>query len=110
MSSLLLMSVLPSIRQILTILATETGVERYRAGDTTERALVLRYKDSRPACPEILQVRIRNIILVDEPVEATFARAKCNARQSLAELRQQRDRFLRCAILRDWSRRRVNVT
>ncbi|KAL3146640.1 hypothetical protein ABBQ32_000870 [Trebouxia sp. C0010 RCD-2024] len=49
------MSVLPSIRQILTILATETGVERYRAGDTTERALVLRYKDSRPACPEILQ-------------------------------------------------------
>ena len=94
----------PSLKDILRYLAEQTGVQVYRTRDVGRTALKKRYKDSTFACPQIQYVRLSDERQVKEPIATTFGRVACNQRLTLRQLRTQRDKFVRCALLRDWAR------
>ena len=96
----------PSLKSMLELLAEQGRVGQYRVRDISRNALKAKYKNSSFACPEIRFVRDRRGNLLEEAIQTSFDRISCNGYQTLTQLRTQRDKFLRCALLRDWARQR----
>lgn len=99
-----------TLKQILQTLADETGVSVYRTRDVTRTTLQTKYKNSDFACPEARSRRNPQGELVLEPIQVSFSRAACTQQHTLRQLRAQRDKFLRCALLRDWARQRGDIS
>ncbi len=82
-----------SVDEILTLFAIQTSVQPFRTWVIPLPTLRDKYKES---CPEELPGNMR----------PSFQAVQCLPSDSLSNLRAQRDRFIRCAVLRDWFRTR----